>query len=137
MPIATRHHQDTPENDADTSGQLQNTIYAGITRELVAQIYRVPRNEMEAPTRRAPHVARARQVAMYLTHITFGVTLTDVGRAFGRDRTTAAHACRLIEMARDNPGLDRTLTELEERLRWIAGTSEGAPALPPAGVPHR
>ena len=44
--------------------------------------------------------AAERDVSLALA---FGVNLSAVGRAFGRDRTTAAHACRLIEDRRDDP----------------------------------
>jgi chromosomal replication initiation ATPase DnaA len=50
---------------------------------------------------------------MYLAHVAFGLSLSEVGRAFGRDRTTAAHACRLIEERRDDPEVDAILSPLE------------------------
>jgi hypothetical protein len=39
--------------------------------------------------------------------------LTDTGRLFGRDRTTVAHACGVIEDKRDDPLFDRALDLLE------------------------
>jgi hypothetical protein len=50
---------------------------------------------------------------MYLAHVTFGLNYAEVGRAFGRDRTTAAYACRLIEERRDDPAVDAVLGSLE------------------------
>jgi hypothetical protein len=50
---------------------------------------------------------------MYLAHVAFGLSYSEVGRAFGRDRTTAAHACRLIEDRRDEPPVDALLGALE------------------------
>jgi chromosomal replication initiation ATPase DnaA len=78
-----------------------------------AAAFAVPIEEIGAPTRRSPNVALARQSAMYLAHVAFGLTLREVGRAFGRDRTTAAHACRLIENRRDDPAVDAILGALE------------------------
>ncbi len=69
------------------------------------------------PARGRADLALARQVAMYLCHVVSGMTLTDIGRRFGRDRTTAAHACRLIEDRRDNPEFDRLITMLEEAVQ--------------------
>lgn len=54
-----------------------------------------------APTRLNMRVSRARQIAMYMCHTLLSVTLTQVGQFFGRDRKTVAHACALVEDARD------------------------------------
>ncbi len=89
-------------------------------REAVAMVYRVEKDLLGRPTRGRSRVAFARQVAMYLAHVTFGLTLTTVGRAFGRDRTTVSHACALVEDARDNPEFDRTLEVLEAIARHLA-----------------
>ncbi len=78
-----------------------------------AAAFSVPVGELIAETRRTPAAAFARQIAMYLAHVAFGLSFTEVGRAFGRDRTTAAYACRLIEERRDDPSLDAILGSLE------------------------
>jgi chromosomal replication initiation ATPase DnaA len=88
-----------------------------IAAAAVAAAFTVPIGELRATTRRPKRVAFARQSAMYLTHVAFGLTYSDVGRAFGRDRTTAAHACRLVEDRRVDPGLDAQLASLEHLLR--------------------
>lgn len=89
---------------------------------LAAAAFAVPFAELVAASRRPPHVAFARQAAMYLAHVSFGIGYSEVGRAFGRDRTTAAHACRLVEERRDDPGIDALLASLESacgRLRRV------------------
>jgi chromosomal replication initiation ATPase DnaA len=78
-----------------------------------AAAFAVPVGELTAATRRTPYVAFARQSAMYLVHVTFGLSYSEVGRAFGRDRTTAAYACKLIEDRRDDPAVDAVLDALE------------------------
>lgn len=88
-----------------------------ITQEAVARAWKVPLGELRAPTRRCASVAQARQVAMYLSHVVYGVSLASVGRQFGRDRTTAAHACRQIEDRRDDLRFDRLLDEITDGLR--------------------
>nr|WP_246204422.1 helix-turn-helix domain-containing protein [Devosia marina] len=67
--------------------------------------------------------ARARQLAMYLAHVVLGESLTDIGLAFGRDRTTVSHACNLIEDMRDSVEFDRDVTELEARLQALVETA--------------
>ena len=85
----------------------------------VAAVFHIPLGELRAPTRGKAGVAFARQVAMYTAHVALGLSLTEVGRQFGRDRTTAAHACRLIEDRRDEKRVDRVLTAIETALdRW-------------------
>jgi hypothetical protein len=64
--------------------------------------------------RGSARAARARQAALYLAHIGFGLTYSTVGRAFGRDRTTVRHACARIEDAREDRGLDLGLGHLEQ-----------------------
>jgi chromosomal replication initiation ATPase DnaA len=53
---------------------------------------------------------------MYLMHVALGRSLTDVGRMFGRDRTTVSHACARIEDMRELPRFDADVTRLEDVL---------------------
>ncbi len=86
----------------------------------VSMVYSIERGILDHPTRGRSRVAFARQVAMYLAHVAFGLTLTTVGRAFRRDRTTVSHACALVEDARDDPEIDRTLELLEAIVKRLA-----------------
>lgn len=61
-------------------------------------------------------IARARQLAMYLSHVVLRRTLLEIGEAFGRDRTTVSYACALIEDLRDDPRFDDEVTALEQQL---------------------
>lgn len=79
----------------------------------VAATFAVHPAALQSRTRGVYVVAFARQAAMYLAHVVFGLSFTDIGHAFGRDRTTAAHACRLIEERRDDPAVDALLAALE------------------------
>lgn len=79
----------------------------------VAQVFGVDAAAIDIETRGRARVALARQVAMYLAHVTCGMSLTDVGRMFSRDRTTVAHACAVIEDRRDDPRFDRAIELLE------------------------
>ena len=79
----------------------------------VAQVFGVEADAIDAETRGRAEVALARQVAMYVAHVAGGISLTDVGRMFSRDRTTVAHACAVIEDRRDDPVFDRAIELLE------------------------
>ena len=61
--------------------------------------------------------AFARQVAMYLCHVAFELSLARVALAFARDRSTVAHACHVIEDRRDNEDFDGWIAALELMLR--------------------
>ena len=95
-----------------------------LVRQLIdhamSRAYAVPSRDLWSRTRGSPAAAFARQVAMYLTHVAFGLSLTEVGHVFARDRTTVAHACALIEDMRDEPRFDRSLELLEAVLRYLA-----------------
>ncbi|MBV6656229.1 MAG: hypothetical protein KI785_00520 [Devosiaceae bacterium] len=82
----------------------------------VATVFGVRHEALRGSSRGKATVARARQVAMYLCHTALGMSLTDVGIMFDRDRTTVAHACHLIEDARDEAAFDTLVTCLEHSL---------------------
>ncbi|MDX5361019.1 MAG: DNA replication initiation ATPase [Alphaproteobacteria bacterium] len=83
---------------------------------IVSDTFSVPERELRAASRRTARVASARQVCMYLMNVALGMTFVDIGRALGRDRTTAAHAARRVEERRDDPAFDALLDRLERRL---------------------
>src|SRR5262245_48956903 len=93
----------------------------------VAAVFEVEVEDLSAPTRRSAEAAFARQVAMYLAHVVCGLSLTEVGLIFARDRTTVAHACELIEDRRDEPELDARLQHLERAVICLvdAATTRG------------
>lgn len=113
---------------ADTRQMLEceQTAQVAFVQETIARAFKVSVSEMRAPTRRTAPVALARQIAMYLMHVVFGVSLSSVGRHFGRDRTTAAHACRQIEDRRDDHGFDLIVDRLEFALRTLPLNSSGS-----------
>jgi hypothetical protein len=88
-----------------------------VIEHTVAPAFAVRRAALWAESRGSPAEAFARQVAMYLAHVSFGLTLSEVGRLFARDRSTVAHACALIEDRRDAAPFDRSLDLLEGALR--------------------
>lgn len=61
--------------------------------------------------------AFARQVAVYLCHTGFELSLARVAAAFGRDRSTIAHACHTIEDRREEPQFDLWIGGLETMVR--------------------
>ncbi len=88
---------------------------------LVCAVFGVSRRDLRRSGRGRAEVAFARQTAMYLAHVSLGLTLSDVGDMFGRDRTTVAHACARIEDSRDRECLARLFDCLEAAVcNWPA-----------------
>ena len=77
--------------------------------QAVSRVFMVASADLWSGTRGRPRVAFARQVAMYLAHVAWGLSLTD--------------ACGLVEDLRDDPVLDRSLELLEGVLRALSPAS--------------
>jgi len=88
-----------------------------LLEEAAAAMFEVPAKKLRARSRGCAQVAFARQSAMYLAHVALGLSYSDVGKLFGRDRTTAAHACQLVEDRRDRHDIDLRLDFLETVFR--------------------
>jgi chromosomal replication initiation ATPase DnaA len=98
-------------------------IACALAARLAASLAGVSASEIVSERRCSRRVSSARQIGMYLAHTSIGLTLTKVAAYFGRDRTTAAHACRLIEDRRDDISFDREMTELEDLLKIVCGAN--------------
>jgi len=92
---------------------------AGMAQIVVAQAFGVEIGEIKACSRGGSRIAQARQIAMYLTHVVFEMSVNDVARGFGRHRSTALHAIQRVEALRADP-------ELNRRLGWMESTLRGA-----------
>jgi chromosomal replication initiation ATPase DnaA len=95
----------------------------------VATVFGVGGADLFRATRGRARVALARQVAMYLAHVACGMSFTEVGQMFGRDRTTVAHACSVVEDRRDDPIFDRALELLEWVVTSLVSPRRAQPAL--------
>lgn len=85
---------------------------------VISNVFGIETGALWRGTRGVRNIASARQVAMYLAHVVCGMTLTEVGMMFGRDRTTVAYACLKVEVRRDDPIFDRAL----DLLGWALPT---------------
>lgn len=110
--------------DLPQKTSLPQTAYALLVKSVVegtvSRIFDVPQSEFTAQSRGPAEIAFARQVAMYLSHVAGGLTLTEVGRIFSRDRTTVSYACLTVEDRRDDRRLDRALEMIEAILKRVA-----------------
>ena len=84
--------------------------------ELVASYRKVSIAELLGRDRGEAPIALARQIAMYLMHVSYGRHYAEVGQFFRRDRTTVSHACALVEELREDPDFDNGLNRIEDLL---------------------
>ncbi len=108
-----------PASSFERRPQMRNGGPA-LAQTLVAHLCEVSIEDLRSSTRGKSRVAFARQMAMYLTHVVYGLTLAQVASDFGRDRTTVSHACHRMEDLREDPLFDRQLAQLETFLRAAA-----------------
>ena len=95
----------------------KNRLFAQLSRVFVAHELGVPVEDLRRASRGGADICEARQAAMYLAHVVFGMSFTAVGREFGRDRSTVDHACEQVEWRREDVSFDALLTRLEWQLR--------------------
>jgi len=96
------------------------TVGARQVQEAVATRLGLSVDELLSPSRTAP-IARARQLAMYLTRDLTDLSLPAIAQAFNRrDHTTVLHAIRRVERsALEDASVSRTLEELTSQLNRI------------------
>lgn len=58
-------------------------------------------------------VGHVQQIAMYVCHVALQLTMTDIARGFGRDRTTVGYACARVEDRRDDRAFDDLVGAVE------------------------
>ncbi len=92
--------------------------------DLAAALFNVSGRELRQPGRSTKQISRVRQVAMYTSHVTLGLSMAEVGAGFGRDRTTVLHACHLIEDLRDDPVFDQVVGQTERVMKAAFGIEE-------------
>jgi chromosomal replication initiation ATPase DnaA len=108
------------------AGVLHAHFRRAAIEHAVTQVFGIAGHDLRRATRGRAKVALARQVAMYLAHVGCGLSLTETGRLFDRDRTTVAHACGIIEDRRDDPLFDRALDLLEWAVPALATRADAA-----------
>ena len=81
--------------------------------DIAAALFNVSGKDLRRAGRTSLDVSRVRQIAMYVAHVVLRLNMTDIGRGFGRDRTTVMHSCHLIEDLRDDQDFDSIVLMVE------------------------
>jgi chromosomal replication initiation ATPase DnaA len=103
----------SPVTDRVIQGSERNIALCDRMIDIAGAVYCVPTRELRATARSTQEIARIRQIAMYVSHVVLGMSMTDVGKGYGRDRTTVLHACHLVEDLRDDCDFDALVQRLE------------------------
>jgi chromosomal replication initiator protein len=113
-----------PSGEIPTPGRPE--LDARQVQEAVAARLDLSVDQLLSP-RRTAHIARARQLAMYLTRELTDLSLPQIAQAFNRrDHTTVLHAIRKIQRtALEDASVSRTLEELTTQLR--SGPTDSGP----------
>lgn len=85
--------------------------------DILSTFFNVSGRDLRSNSRCGRPVARVRQIGMYVAHVTLAMTMSEVGRAFGRDRSTVNHACHMIEDMREELEFDRIIQTIENIVR--------------------
>ena len=85
--------------------------------DLCSALFNVSGQDLRQANRCSQGIARVRQIAMYLCNTTLGISLTEIGKAICRDRTTVSHAVQLIEDLRDDAEFDAIMEQVERVTR--------------------
>ena len=105
---------DTPEQGrVGARDELALELCEGMI-DIVAALFSVSSKDLRRPGRPSLSVGRVRQIAMYVAHVVLRLSMADIGRGFGRDRTTVIYACHVIEDLRDDQDFDRIITVTEQ-----------------------
>lgn len=97
----------------------------------------IPGDTLLGSGRGAARIAYGRHIAMYLAHTGLGLSLSRVGDAFGRDKSTVSHACSRIEDLRDDAAFDAWLEALEEAVSLLEEVRTARPVRLPGLVCRR
>ena len=96
-----------------------------LTEGYVARAYCILPSDLYRNTRGKMHVCEARQLVMYIAHVVLELARSEVARRYNRDRSTVAHACRMIEERREDPDFDRLVKSIEDLVTLEADPANG------------
>jgi hypothetical protein len=100
METAQRPHQHIAISRPGDTPDIRLLSIPALTEHAARVIVAKSTKDIRKAKHQSTHDVFARQVAMYLAHVSFGLTLTQTGALFARDRTTVAYGCGVVELRR-------------------------------------
>ena len=95
-----------------------------IVRQMVSELVLLFGDRVMLRRDRRRLSCHVRQIAMYVCHVALQISMSDIGEAFGRDRTTVGHACHVVEDRRDDLAFDEFVSAVERIVTAVFGLSE-------------
>lgn len=95
-----------------------------IVRQMVCELVQLFGDRVMLRRDRRRLSCHVRQIAMYVCHVALQISMSDIGEAFGRDRTTVGHACHVVEDRRDDLAFDEFVSAVERIVTAVFGLSE-------------
>jgi hypothetical protein len=108
---------DGPNDLSAVSPRIACRIVRQLTSEMTAIV--CDRPLVRRDSRRS--TCHIRQISMYVCHVVLRLSLSDIGAAFGRDRTTVGHACNVVEDRRDDAAFDQFVSSIERVVLCVFG----------------
>ena len=96
-----------------------------VVRQLTAEMVMLVGERVPLRRDRRRTSCHVRQISMYVYHVVLQISLTDIGYAFRRDRTTVSHACHVVEDRRDDPAFDDFIASVERVVTSVFGAPGG------------
>ena len=87
--------------------------------DIISAYFNVSGWELRAPGRGTRSVARVPQIGMYTAHVVLQLPMAEVGRAFGRDRSTVTYACHLVEDLREDRDFEEIVSAVERVVKTV------------------
>lgn len=95
-----------------------------VVRHVVAELVMMTSDRVTVRRDRRRMLCHVRQIAMYVCHVSLSIPLSEIGQAFGRDRTTVSHACHVVEDRRDDSAYDELIATVERIVSAVFARSE-------------
>lgn len=96
-----------------------------VVRNITAELFLLTGERILIRRERRRTACHIRQIAMYVCHVSLSLPMSEIGIAFGRDRTTVSHACARVEDRRDDRAFDEFVGTVERIVLSIAAVTAG------------
>jgi hypothetical protein len=93
-----------------------------LVSSVTSRAFRLDFSLLSESRQRLARVSAARQAAMYLCHVGFGLGSSAIAQSFRRDPATVRHGLARIEDRRDAKSFDRAMAAMEVATRALATT---------------
>lgn len=123
-PLAPLAAFEAPADPSRLPASMPVRTACRIVRQMVAELILLFGDRVMLRRDRRRYACHVRQIAMYVCHVSLRISMSDIGNAFGRDRTTVGHACHVVEDRRDDAAFDDFVSAVERIATAVFGLSE-------------